>query len=84
MITVATPKSKMVAAAITLNYKIGHNLKSIQVRNPIFARPMFLRVRNAMNLSFAFYDHSNYPKMAAFWVKIGVLRLNTCLGGAIL
>ena len=43
-------------------------------------RPIFSRVRNAMKLSFAFHDHSNYPKfeMAAFWVKINVLRLNTC------
>ena len=47
------------AAAITANYEIGHNLKSIQVRDPnFFYRPMFSRVRNAMNLSFAFYDHS--------------------------
>ena len=41
------------AAAITAKYEIGHNLKSIQVRDPIFfPRPMFSRVRNAMKLSF--------------------------------
>ena len=58
-------KSKMAAAAaITANYEIGHNLKSIQFRNPIFfPRPMFSRVRNAMKLSFAFYDLSNYLKI---------------------
>ena len=57
-------KSKMAAAAaITANYEIGHNLKSIQFRDPIFfPRPMFSRVRNAMKLSFAFYDLSNYLK----------------------
>ena len=59
------PKSKMAAAAaITANYEIGHNLKSIQFRDPIFfPRPMFSRVRNAMKLSFAFYDLSNYLKI---------------------
>ena len=52
------------AAAITAKYEIGHNLKSIQVRDPIFfPRPMFSRVRNAMKLSFAFYDLSNYLKI---------------------
>ena len=52
-------KSKMAAAAITANYEIAHNLKSIQLRDPIFFPiPMFSRVRNAMKLSFAFYDHS--------------------------
>jgi len=58
-------KSKMAAAAaITANYEIGHNLKSIQFRDPIFfPRPMFSRVRNAMKLSFAFYDLSNYLKI---------------------
>ena len=29
-------KSKMAAAAITANYEISHNLKSIQLRDPIF------------------------------------------------
>ena len=58
-------KSKMAAAAaITAKYEISHNLKSIQVRDPIFfPRPMFSRVRNAMKLSFVFYDHSNYLKI---------------------
>ena len=58
-------KSKMAAAAaITAKYEIGHSLKSIQVREPIFfPRPMFSRVRNAMKLSFAFYDPSNYLKI---------------------
>ena len=57
-------KSKMAAAAITANYEIAHNLKSIQLRDPIFfPRPMFSRVRNAMKLSFAFYDLSNYLKI---------------------
>ena len=51
------------AAAITVNYEIGHHLKSIQVRDPIFSRSMFSRVRNAMKLSFVFYDHSNYLKI---------------------
>ena len=56
-------KSKMAAAAITANYEIAHNLKSIQLRDPIyFPRPMFSRVRNAMKLSFGFYDLSNYLK----------------------
>ena len=56
-------KSKMAAAAITANYEIAHNLKSIQLRDPIFFPiPMFSRVRNAMKLSFAFYDLSNYLK----------------------
>ena len=41
---------------------------------------MFSRVRNAMKLSFLFYDHSNYLKMAAVWVK----RLNTYSRGVIL
>ena len=51
-------------AAITANYEIGHNLKSIQVRDPFFcSRPMFSRARNAMKLSFAFYVHSNYLKI---------------------
>ena len=47
-------KSKMAAAAaITANYEIGHNLKSIQFRDPIFfPRPMFSRVRNARKLSY--------------------------------
>ena len=40
---------------------------------------MFSRVRNAMKLSF-FYDHNNYLKMAAIWVKI----LNTYSRGVIL
>ena len=54
----------MAAAAITANYEIAHNLKSIQLRDPIFfPRPMFSRVRNAMKLSFAFYDLSNYLKI---------------------
>ena len=53
----------MAAAAITANYEIAHNLKSIQLRDPIFFPiPMFSRVRNAMKLSFAFYDLSNYLK----------------------
>ena len=57
-------KSKMAAAAITANYEIAHNLKSIQLRDPIFFPiPMFSRVRNAMKLSFAFYDLSNYLKI---------------------
>ena len=30
------PKSKMAAATITANYEICHNLKSIQIRDPIF------------------------------------------------
>jgi hypothetical protein len=52
------------AAAITANYEIGHNLKSIRLRDPIFfPRPMFSRVRNAIKLSFLFYDHSNYLKL---------------------
>ena len=36
-------------AAITANYEIGRNLKSKQVRDPVFSRPMtmFSRVRNA-------------------------------------
>jgi hypothetical protein len=51
-------------AAITVNYEIGYNLESIQVRDPIFfPRPIFSRVRNTMKLSFAFYDHSNYLKI---------------------
>ena len=38
--------------------------KSIKLRDPIFfPRPMFSRVRNAMKLSFAFYDLSNYLKI---------------------
>ena len=45
-----------------------------------FPRPMFSRVRNAMKLSFLFYDHSNYFKMAAIWVK----RRNTYSRGVIL
>ena len=45
---------------------------------------MFSRVRNAMKLSFAFYDHSNYLKMAAIWVKVVILRLNTYSLGVIL
>ena len=45
---------------------------------------MFSRVRNAIKLSLSFYDHSNYFKMAAIWVKIGVLRLNTYSRGVIL
>ena len=57
------------AAAITANYEIGHNLKGIQVRDPFFPRPMFSKIRNAMKLSFLFYDHKNYLKMAAIWVK---------------
>ena len=74
-------KSKMAAAAITANYEIAHNLKSIQLRDPIFFPiPMFSRVRNAMKLSFLFYDHSNYLKMAAIWVK----RLNTFSRGVTL
>ena len=52
-----------VKAAITANYEIGHNLKSVQVRDPIYSIYMFSRVRNAMKLSFAFYDHSNYHKI---------------------
>merc|ERR1712018_41560 len=57
-------KSKMAAAAITANYEIAHNLKSIQLRDPIFfPRPMFSRVRNAMKLSFWFYDLGNYLKI---------------------
>ena len=57
-------KSKMAAAAITANYEIAHNLKSIQLRDPIFfPRPMFSRVRNAMKLSFGFYDLGNYLKI---------------------
>ena len=57
-------KSKMAAAAaITANYEIGLNLKSIQFRDLIFHRPMFSGVRNAMKLSFAFYDLSNYLKI---------------------
>ena len=31
----------VVVVAITGNYEIGHNLKSMQIRNPIFSRPMF-------------------------------------------
>ena len=54
------------AAAITTNYKIGHNSKSIQVRDHIFSRPMFSMVRNAIKLYFLFYDHSNYLKL--LWV----------------
>ena len=51
----------VVEAAITANYEIGNNFKSIQLRDPIFfPRPMFSRLRNAMKLSFAFYDLSNY------------------------
>ena len=56
----------MASSAITANYEIGHDLKSIQVRDPFFfsvPRPMFSRVRNAMKLSFAFYDLSNYLKI---------------------
>ena len=54
----------MAAAAITANNEIGHNLKNIQVRDPIFfSIPMFSRARNAMKLSFEFYDHSNYFKI---------------------
>ncbi|MCP4143377.1 MAG: hypothetical protein GY755_24330 [Chloroflexi bacterium] len=30
-------KSKMAAAAITANYEFAHNLKSIQLRDPIFS-----------------------------------------------
>ena len=57
-------KSKMAAAAITANYEIAHNLKSIQLRYPIFfPRPMFSRVRNTMKLSFALLDLSNYLKI---------------------
>ena len=63
MITATPPKSKMSAAAIMANYEIGHNWKNIQARVPIYIGPMFLRVRNAMKLSFAFYDHSNYLKI---------------------
>ena len=51
------------AAAITANYEVGHNLKSIQARDPFFPRPMFSRVRNAKRLSFAFYNQSNYLKI---------------------
>ena len=32
-------------------------------RYTFFPRPMFSRVRNAMKLSFLFYDHSNYLKL---------------------
>ena len=53
----------VVVVAITGNYEIGHNLKSMQVRNPIFSRPMFLRVWNVMKLSFTFYNHGNYTKI---------------------
>ena len=50
-------KSKMAAvAAITANYKIGFDLKSVQTRDP-FSIHMFSRIRNAMKLSFAFYNH---------------------------
>ena len=45
-------------------HEIAHNLKSIQLRDPIFfPRPMFSRVRNAMKLSFGFYDLGNYLKI---------------------
>ena len=109
----------MAAAAITANYEIGHNLKSIQVRDPFFILdPCFqeqgmqwsyhlhykitkttpkskmaaaairanYEIGHAMKLSFTFYDHSNYLniKMAAVWVEIGVLRLNTFSRGIIL
>ena len=37
--------------------------KSIQVRDPFFPRSMFSRVRNAMKLSFALYDNSNFSKI---------------------
>ena len=63
-ITATTTKSNVVAVvAITRNYEIGHNLKSMQVRDPIFSRPMFSRVRNVMKLSFTFYNHGNYTKI---------------------
>ena len=70
-------KFKMAAAAIMENYKIGHNLKTIQVNDPNFSRPMFSRVRNVLKLSFPFYDHSNYLKfkMAAIWVDFWLFRL---------
>ena len=68
-------KSKMAAAAITANYEIAHNLKSIQLRAPIFfPRPMFSMVRNAMKLSFGFYDLGNYLKIQNC-CEIGVFRL---------
>jgi hypothetical protein len=53
------------AAAIMLNYEIIFNLISIQVRDPFFSRPIFLNlmIRNAIKLLFAFYDHSNFPKL---------------------
>ena len=56
--------SKMAAAAaITANYEIGHNLKSIQVRDPILSRPMFSRVRNAMK---ALYLSGSYNLTGQF------------------
>ena len=66
----------MAAAAITANYEIAHNLKSILLRDPIFFPiPMFSRVRNAMKLSFAFYDLSNYFKIEKWPSKLASLDL---------
>ena len=58
-----TKSNVMAVVAITPNYEIVHYLKKLQVRDPIFARPMFSRVRNVMKLSFSLYNHGNYTKI---------------------
>ena len=49
----------------------SHRSRRIDRVASCFPRPMFSRVRNAMKLSFLFYDHSNYLKL--LWeLQIGV------------
>ena len=71
------PKSKMAAAAaITAHYEIGHNLKSIQLRD----------LGKECNEAIIYILRANTPqsKMAVIWVKIGILRLSTYSRGVIL
>ena len=64
-------------AAITANYEIIITWKVYKLETTFLSRPISSMVRNAMKLTFAFYDHSVYH-------KIQNERLNTYSHGVIL